>query len=329
MKRIQVCFGYQTALQILRVVSPDALSWVRKGMHDIPTGAPGKDEIATLLERMELTHSTLKISRPAHVLIKTTARRRGHEECKPHVSTKEYSPQSFYRLDGGALVSGPALAFIQMASQAKNMISLLELGYELCGSYRTARTSVSPAYQVKPLISVQWLRSYASRNPSIDGAAKAAHVSRYLADDSASPRETKQALVLGLPKMYGGYGLGIPWMNYEVAATPVARALAGKTYFRCDLCWPEAKLDVEYQSKEMHAGEDNRIKDTRRTNALMAMGWTVVWITNAELDSFVATEAIAQTLRRHLKIHSQTRVSEYHARKLRLRRHLGLPVGYE
>lgn len=60
----------------------------------------------------------------------------------------------------------------------------------------------------------------------------------------------------------------------------------------------------------------------------MAMGWTVVWITNAELDSFAAIEAIAPTLRRHLKIHSQTRVSDYHARKLKLRWHLGLPVGY-
>lgn len=191
MECVQVCFGCQTALLILRVINPDALSWVRKGMLDIPTGAPGKEEVATLLAHMELAHPALKISRPAHVLIRTAARRREHEECKPHVSTKEYSPQSFYRLDSGVLVSGPALAFIQMAVQAKNMIPLLELGYELCGSYRTARTSASPAYQVKRLISAQALRSYVSRNPSIDGAAKAVSILRSLADDSASPRETK------------------------------------------------------------------------------------------------------------------------------------------
>ena len=41
---------------------------------------------------------------------------------------------------------------------------------------------------------------------------------------------------------------------------------------------------MEYQSREMHEGEESRIRDSRRTNALMAMGWTVVGVTNNELD---------------------------------------------
>ncbi len=123
--------------------------------------------------------------------------------------------------------------------------------------------------------------------------------------------------------------MGIPQMNYEVKATAAARAISGKGSFRCDLCWPEAKLDVEYQSREMHEGEASRIMDSRRVNALMTMGWTVVGITNDELDSLGATDAIAQTIRRRLGKRVQVRVSDYHARKLRLRRQLGLPVGYD
>lgn len=118
-------------------------------------------------------------------------------------------------------------------------------------------------------------------------------------------------------------------MNYEVKAIAGARTTSGRSSFRCDLCWPDAKLDVEYQSREMHEGEESRIRDSRRTNALMAMGWTVVGVTNNELDSLAATDAIADTIRRLLGKRVQVRVSDYHARKLRLRRQLGLPVGYD
>ena len=76
--------------------------------------------------------------------------------------------------------------------------------------------------------------------------------------------------------------MGFPRMNYEVIASPAARAISGKKSFRCDLCWPEARLDVEYQSKENHEGELSRIRDSRRANALAAMGWTVLGVTNDE-----------------------------------------------
>ncbi|WP_241963665.1 endonuclease domain-containing protein [Gordonibacter sp. 28C] len=206
---------------------------------------------------------------------------------------------------------------------------MLELTYEVCGTYQTRRTGVDSGYDVASLASVRDVRDFMSRNTSLDGARKVARILRYVADGSASPRETKQALVLGLPHARGGYGLGIPRMNYEVRANPAARALTGKSFFRCDLCWPEAKLDVEYQSRWAHEGEAKRLEDSRRTNALAAMGWKVVCITNDELDSLAATDAIANTIRRHLGKRAQVRVPDHHARKLRLRRQLGLPAKYE
>ncbi|WP_232050944.1 DUF559 domain-containing protein [Arabiibacter massiliensis] len=209
------------------------------------------------------------------------------------------------------------------------MVALLQLVYEACGTYQTRRTGVPPAYQVKSLASVRTLADFAARNPTLRGAKRLAHALRYAADGSASSRETKNALVFGLPMMHGGLGTGIPHMNYEVLASPAARALTGKSSFRCDLCWPEAKLDVEYQSRECHEGEEKRISDSRRTNALLSMGWTVIGITNDELNSVVATDAIAETIRKHLGKRSPVRVSHYHERKLKLRRQLGLPIGYD
>ena len=196
-------------------------------------------------------------------------------------------------------------------------------------AYQTRRTGVSVGYDVEPLTSVRALRDYVACNSSLGGAQKVARILPFLVDGSASSRETKFALVLGFSPFRGGYGMGFPRMNYEVIASPAARAISGKKSFRCDLCWPEARLDVEYQSKENHEGELSRIRDSRRANALAAMGWTVLGVTNDELNSLAATDAVAEAIRRHLGKRLRTNVSDWHARKLRLRRRLGLPVGYE
>ncbi|WP_417341431.1 hypothetical protein [Gordonibacter urolithinfaciens] len=161
------------------------------------------------------------------------------------------------------------------------------------------------------------------------GARKVQRILPYLADGSASARESKLALILGLPLSRGGYGLGIPLMNYEVSANSAARAISGRRSFRCDLCWPEAKLDVEYQSREHHEGEVSRLRDSRRANALVAMGWIVIGVTNDELDSMLATDTIAASIRKRLGKRLQMSFPDHHARKLRLRRELGLPVGFD
>ncbi|HJF63364.1 MAG TPA: endonuclease domain-containing protein [Gordonibacter urolithinfaciens] len=261
-------------------------------------------------------HHGIRIDQPVHVLVGTAAHRRLAPDFREHVCAAPLAGREFYRLAEGVFSAGAALA-----------LALLELVYETCGTYQTRRTGVGSAYDVPPLACVDDLRTFVARNPSLVGAGKLGRVLRYTADRSASARETKQALVLGLPLRQGGEGLGIPRMNFVVRASPAARAISGRSSFRCDLCWPEAKLDVEYQSRFAHEGEASRLRDSRRTNALMAMGWTVVGVTNDELDSLAATETIARTIRRHLGKRSQFRIDDLHARKLELRRQLGLGVG--
>lgn len=329
MRPFPICFGYETALQILRTTSMHERSLLRSGPRALPNEAPNAKVFSRSFELLKASHPAMVIERPAHILVSRASQCRSSSAFTVHACSTELQGRSLLRLEDGVHASSAALAFAHLAAREKSAIALLELGYELCGTYQTRRTGVPSDYQVEPLASVRVLEAFVARNPSLRGAAKAAKALRYVADNSASPRETKQALALGLPMMYGGYGLGIPRMNFEVRASPAARALTGKSCFRCDLCWPEAKLDVEYQSRESHSGEEKRLEDSRRTNALVAMGWTVLSVTNDELDSLVATDTIADTIRRHLGKRQQVRVSGYHARKLKLRRQLGLPVGYD
>lgn len=293
----------------------------------LPERPPCANELRRAIASIERDHAGFCLERPVHILLSTSNCRAG-EGCKPHVCTKRLARSSFLRLGDDVLLSKPELAFVHAATQERSEVSLLELGWELCGSYQTARTGVSTAYGIRPLMNVRALREYVTRNHSLGGAQKVARILPYLADGSASARETKLALVLGLGSRRGAYGVGMPRMNYEVIASPAARAISGRRSFRCDLCWPEAKLDVEYQSRACHEGEEHRIRDSRRANALAAMGWMVIGVTNDELDSLAATDAVAEAIRRRLGLRFRTSVPDYHARKLRLRRELGLPVGY-
>ena len=57
-----------------------------------------------------------------------------------------------------------------MATRIRNEVSLLWLGWELCGSYQTRRTGASVGYDVEPLTSVRALRDYVACNSSLGGA---------------------------------------------------------------------------------------------------------------------------------------------------------------
>lgn len=329
--RSRICFSHKTALQILRAARPGELTVPNGAARLLPDRAPTADELRSALARLESTHPGLVFEKPVHVLTGTAALRcRFSKTCTPHSCGTDLPSASLAQVDDDkTLLSAAELALLQEAARLKSEIALIELAWEACGTYRTRRTGMPSAYKVPPLTSVHTLQDYVTRNPSLNGARKVARILPRLADGSASARETKMALVLGMPLAQGGAGLGIPRMNYEVVANAAARAISGRRSFRCDLCWPEAKLDVEYQSRENHEGELSRIRDSRRANALAAMGWTVIGVTNDELDSLVATDAIAEAIRRRLGRRLQMRVPDYHARKLKLRRQLGLPVGYD
>ena len=291
------------SFQVLRAIDARELAGSGDTAWRLPARAPSARELEEVVKRIENDRPGLSIERPVHILLGAASRCRSTSRRVSHVCTRQMRGKPLLRLSDGVGVCSAPFACVQAAPSAKNKIDLLELAYELCGTYRTRRTSTAPAYQVPPLMTMRSLRSFVSLNPSIAGARIVARVLPYLA-------ETKQALVLGLPTSYGGYGLGIPRMNYEVKAIAGARTTSGRSSFRCDLCWPDAKLDVEYQSREMHEGEESRIRDSRRTNALMAMGWTVVGVTNDELDSLAATDAIADTIRRLLG--KRVQVRDYH-----------------
>jgi len=56
----------------------------------------------------------------------------------------------------------------------------------------------------------------------------------------------------------------------------------GRFVARVDFAWPELKVAVEYDG-EWHAEPSQFSKDRRRLNRLREAGWTVVFVTAADL----------------------------------------------
>lgn len=323
-----ICLGFQEAVNLFRILSIDR---ARTGLGSrlayapMPTLPPRKSDLNRVLCQLRGFGLAQENIKPLHVLIGSNKRCRQSSDCVPHVCTARLTHGDVYRIAEGLDCIAPAFAFV-LAASCLTVPKLLELGYEFCGSYRKDPRTGETVFNVPPLMSASNVRSFLHGHKGIVGRRKACQAAPYLADGSASPRETKAAIMLALPQMLGGYAMGTPSMNFEVNATALARTIADRKSFRCDLCWPKAKLDVEYQSREFHEGEESRIKDSRRTNALMSMGFTVVGITNKELEDPGSTEVIVDTIAKALRKRRQTEPARYEFLKRELREELGLPV---
>jgi hypothetical protein len=319
----EIIFGYETALQICRSAKVASLARCMASSRYAPSHALSKKELQEAIATLSKLCPGIQITYPVHHLINNAHRPYVSKTKHAHSLSALIPRASLYRLVNGLFIAAPPLAFMQECTR-RNRIEQLRLGWELCGSYQGTSCHLPSAYGIKPLCSVESIRGYAQRYPSLRGSQLAIFSTKYIANFSASPRETQLALLLGLPTIYGGAGLGIPQMNFEIGTTPKAKALCGKGSLRCDLFWKQQNIDVEYQSDECHKGEEQRINDSRRINALMSMGITVLCITNAELVDFSAFEAFAASLRKCLGIRQRSTVKNSQTLKLQLRHSLGI-----
>lgn len=174
----------------------------------------------------------------------------------------------------GFFMSTPEFCFLQMAASL-SLARLIYLGFELCGTYALAEGGPSITREAS-LTTRTRIRGFVEAAQGAPGRPKALRALRYVLDGSASPMETVLAMMLHLPYNLGGYALESPLLNYRVDVPPSLREIADRGLCRCDLCWPDAKLAVEYDSKRFHSDQVRRKSDASRRSTLIALGFTVV-----------------------------------------------------
>lgn len=231
------------------------------------------------------------LHRPLHVLVGKSSARRSSSEVIAHVQSGPLPAGSVLDTRNGFCVCSPELCFLQMAT-GMTLPKLIELGFELCGTYDVSNGEMRPCM---PLTTVEKLAAFAERAERIRGRANALRALSYVASGSASPRETILTMLLNLPYALGGYGIAMPVLNHRIDLGKRERRIAGRAYLVCDLYWPAAKLDVEYDGG-LHVEADRVSKDSMRRDALVSMGITVLTVTNWQLNDGSEMNGIAHVI---------------------------------
>ena len=244
------------------------------------------------------------LSYPIHVLVSAPAAQRKSKKVQTHTCTQSLPEGSIIDVGGGLFVSSPELCFFQMASELP-LAKLLELGLELCGTYtlpvkgvhsEDAEQAKKQRYNRTPLTNKEKLTAYLARAEGLFGQRRFSRILKRIVDNSASPRETQLFLLLTLPYRFGGYAFSKPELNAKIMPIKAAKETSSKKFFRCDLFWPEFDVAVEYESDLIHLTPQKIASDSMKRNSLIAMGKTVITVTNRQILSTVEFERVARQL---------------------------------
>ena len=205
------------------------------------------------------------------------------------------------------------------ASTELDILELVMLGFEFCGTYSLAPGSACGFVQREPLTTVPKLRSFVEKAEGQNGAKQARRALSCIMPNSASPGETGIAMLLSMPHLLGGYKLEGSKLNYRIDLGKRARTMFGKRYFVSDMCWPEHRLAVEYESDLFHTGPERIANDSKRRNALLFMGYDVVTITRKQVSSFPEFDKVAHIIAKHLGKRIRPRTEDFPSKQFALR----------
>ena len=107
-------------------------------------------------------------------------------------------------------------------------------------------------------------------------------------------------MLFHLPCGLGGFGIPAPHLNYVIPRPTRHASRIDQRYLVCDAYWPEARLDVEYDSTAYHTGSERIAHDSRRRDALALLGVDVITVTAAQIHDTRAFENVAYLVSRKL-----------------------------
>lgn len=261
---------------------------------DAPLEKPRCQEFASLEDR-----GFSFLSSPIHVLVHDKASRSHRSAVRSHVTSCDLLCRSVVRLAEGLYVATPAACFFDLATSL-SFPHAIETGFELSGRYARSVGEFDELAKRAPLVSVAALERFLQRMEGVRGTAKARRVLRFVRDGSRSPMETVTVVLLCLPARLGGYGLPYPVINAVIPVSQKDRPFVKKSYYECDLYWPEAKFAIEYDSNLHHTGATRIAEDASRRVDLAYLGIEVATLTQQQTYDLREMDRIARLLAKRL-----------------------------
>lgn len=221
-----------------------------------------------------------------------------------HRLTEQYPIGAFRKIASAMYVSSPELCFLEMAS-CLPFPKLIELGWFFCGTY-SYRLDGGVTNNRLPLVRKDRIEVFLEKCPSRRGVALARRALKYVCENSASPMETKLAMLLCLPVRMGGYGLPLPEMNHEVNYSLCDKRLFHRQKAVLDIFWPEYGLGLEYDGREHHSDSDAISEDRQKDSAVASYGINLVRVDNNQISSPYEVYVLAKKIGRITKHYQKT-----------------------
>ena len=257
----------------------------------------------------------LNLSEPVEMLVTSQDMRRQLPNAVCTLCTGPFPANSFARVRSHMFVTTPEFTFLLLA-RTLGLVQLLELGYELCGTYRMI--DGRPEYGCAPLTSAPKLRLFTQRATGIHGRTAALQACQWLLNNSASPAETALSIAFKLPYRQGGYGLRDFELNHELVLNDNAARILGRNTIRPDIFFIQARYPVEYDGPMFHSGQTQPERDERRRNAYNAMNMSVSIFQPRHLTDFSLFDGMMRAIRANTRQRQNRVPAGYELIKYRL-----------
>lgn len=265
--------AFLSALKIYRMIRNNELSYTFRRSNVIPSkrtkyNLKDLQKITTLIPALQNDKVDFVLS------LKDNDNACAH--FKTHRYSGKYPHESFWNLIDDIYIASPELMFCQLGS-IFSFEKLVLIGLEICGTYSCNNHSdLGFTNNILPLTNAENISQYISRLQQVQynfsGLKNARRAADYLLDNSASPQESRLCLLLTGPHSIGAFALKNCYLNMKIELSKKASQICGQKVVYPDICIPQKKIAIEYDSDFFHGEVSQNRKDKRRINALQSDG---------------------------------------------------------
>ncbi|MCI8468681.1 MAG: hypothetical protein HFJ75_04200 [Eggerthellaceae bacterium] len=258
----------------------------------------------------ELSAAIPSVGSEAHIIVPPEARRGRHAGLVLHGWNAALPASRLIRIRHDTWSLGPELCLLDL-SRSLDDVSLLMLAYEFCGTYAIDPDADAGFRARGPLTTPRRIAQVVAANPGVGGSKRLRRILPHVSAGSASPMESALALLVRLPHRMGGLALPPPLLNHTINPGRRGGVVADRSYYVCDLYWPQARIGLEYDSDAFHVGADRLSRDARRRAALQGLGVTTVTVTREQIRRPSDLRRLDETLHRLLGVQRRPRCKDY------------------
>lgn len=306
---MDIVLTHFTALEALR--SPALKQRLLKGDRcaaEPPAKAPSRDELVTISSRLP---ERVRSIRPLEILIAHDAARTRPRHVRTHRALASLPANSAVEIAPGIRCVSPEHLAVQLASLL-TPLELIVLLSELLGTYAIAPELEDGMFRRRsPLTTPELVKDHLEALGPAPGTAKVRRALEKACVGSASPRETKLSLRLGLRKCLGGYGLDVLSMNGPLEVRRIHDSMK-KGVRKPDVLLlsregpekggkPYRGVAVEYDGKD-HDSFEQHARDVERHNELTAIGLVEYLVTKRQYGDLDYMDGLAELIRQELGI---------------------------